>query len=171
MTLRPSPSNERATAKPVNIPTVIAAGCSDALLARCWDALAGLGVMVRDCDLAALPTLAAARQPLAIVVPRAIYAADAEELDALARDVRATLIEVDDPSGAADLEATLSLAVRASMRRREGRSSSGRYSILPGDPIPSAAPAPSAPPASLVRPMTCELELLELEEEMLTAIR
>jgi hypothetical protein len=167
MTIRPSPSNERATAKPVNIPTVIAAGCSDALLARCWDALAALGVMVRDCDLASLPTLAAARQPLAIVVPSALYAAESEELDALARDVRATLIEADERTGARDLEATLSLAVRAAMRRREGRSISGRYSILPGDPIPEMTP--SAPPASLVRPHACELE--ELEEELLTALR
>jgi len=30
-----SPSDERATARRVNIPTVLAAGCSDALLARC----------------------------------------------------------------------------------------------------------------------------------------
>ncbi|MFT3765771.1 MAG: hypothetical protein QM820_09670 [Minicystis sp.] len=166
MSMRPSIDDERATAKPVNIPTVIAAGCSDVLLARCWNALAGLAVMVRDCDLGALPTLAAARQPLAIVVPSAIYAADPEELDALARDVRATLIEADERSGARDLESTLSLVVRAALRRREDRPISGRYSILPGDPIPGLA---SCPPVSGVQPSPVGLE--DLEEELLSAVR
>jgi hypothetical protein len=172
-------TNDRSTARPVNIPTVIAAGCSDALLARCWDAIAPLGVMVRDCEPAALPTLAAARQPLVIVVPSALYASDPDELDALARDVRATLIEVDEVMGGRDLEATLSLAVRAAMRRREERAPSsrpsparsGRYSILPGDPIEVSAwsSASSAPPASALRPGSILLD--DLEQELLTALR
>src|SRR5436189_88359 len=55
--------NERATEKPVHIPTVLAVGCSDALLARCWTALAHMGVMVRDCEPALLPTLLASPMP------------------------------------------------------------------------------------------------------------
>lgn len=171
-------TNDRSTARPVNIPTVIAAGCSNALLARCWDAIAPLGVMVRDCDPDALPTLAASRQPLVIVVPSALYASDPDELDALARDVRATLIEVDEVMGGRDLEATLSLAVRAAMRRREeggapssrpSPSRSGRYSILPGDPIDASQwSASSAPPASALRPGSILLD--DLEQELLTAL-
>ncbi|APR87859.1 hypothetical protein A7982_13208 [Minicystis rosea] len=154
-------SDERATEKQVDIPTVIAAGCSDVLLARCWNALAGLAVMVRDCDLAALPTLAAARKPLAIVVARTNDASATAELTALARDVGATLIEVDHPLGAHDLESTLSLLVRAALLRREGRTASGRYSILPGDPIPSCPPFPAPAPFGIE----------DLEEEMLAMVR
>lgn len=199
--MSPSTTNDRATAKPVNIPTVIAAGCSDALLARCWDVIAPLGVMVRDCEPAALATLAASRQPLVIVVPSALYARDPEDYDALARDVRALLVHVDEAS-ARDLDVTLSLAVRTSMRRREGRmesarpcpatlgpqvspssvrapSRSGRYSILPGDPIeggewamaPVSSRSARVPEPVTTGPRAAPLGLEELEEELLSAIR
>jgi hypothetical protein len=112
-------------------------GCSEALLARCWDALSGLGVMVRDCEPALAATLAAARQPLAILVSTEVYAADPEELQALARDVRATLLPVDEAANESDLALALVSTVRAASRRRGGRSSSGRYSLLPSEPVSS----------------------------------
>jgi len=169
MSQRPLESDERATARPVHLPTVLAVGCSDALLARCWDAIGPLGVMVRDCGVRGLATLAATRQPLAIVIPRALYARDADELEALARDVRATLVRVDEHADDRELEATLSLAVRASMRRREGRASSGRYSILPGDPLDGPRAMRSEPPMSGTRPAVLTLD--RVEEELLAALR
>jgi hypothetical protein len=169
MTQRPSESDERATARPVHLPTVLAVGCSNALLARCWDAIAPLGVMVRDCDVRGLPTLVATRQPLAIVMPRALYVTDPEEFEALARDVRASLIQVDERADDRELEATLSLAVRATMRRRDGRPGSGRYSILPGDPLDGPRSARSEPPTSGTRPAVLTLD--RMEEELLAALR
>lgn len=172
MSTRPTPSDERATARPVYIPTVIAAGCSDALLARCWDVLAPLGVMVRDCDAASLPTLAASRQPLVIVVPDALYRADADELEALARDVQAALIRVDERLDTRDFEMTLGLTVRASRQRREPRKTTGRYSILPGDPVPDLPAISSRPPVSGVHNIHADFaELADLEDELLSLAR
>ena len=159
----PSDRNDRATSKPVHIPTVLAVGCSDALLARCWDCLAGLGVMVRDCEPAGAATLAATRHPLVIVVARAVYALDADELDALARDVRAAILPVDEEMGERELFAALLSTVRAAMRRREGRKSSGRYSILPGElvALPVAVTPSEPPPTSAVRVAPLVLDPLE----------
>src|ERR1700753_3407939 len=98
---------DRATSKPVHIPTVLVVACSDALLARCWDCLAEVGVMVRDCDPARVATLAAARRPLALVLARAFYENDPDELEALARDVRAELLVVDEDVSERELEASL----------------------------------------------------------------
>jgi hypothetical protein len=168
---QPSDPHERATAKPVHIPTVLAVGCSDALLARCWEALSGLGVMVRDCEPALAATLAAARQPLAIVVSTEVYALDAGELDALARDVRATLLCVDEGAGGRELAEALAGAVRAASRRRGERSSSGRYSLLPGELLAAADSfaLSEPPPTSHVRASSPLLD--DLEDELLAVLR
>ncbi len=167
----PSDRNERATSKPVHIPTVLAVGCSDALLARCWDCLAGMGVMVRDCEPALAATLAAARHPLVIVVTRRVHAQDPDELAALARDVRAILLTVDEDAGGRELDAALVGAIRASTRRREGRTSSGRYSILPGElmALPAVAAPSEPPPTSAVRATGLVLE--HLDDELRAAHR
>jgi len=169
MSQPPLQSDERATARPVHLPTVLVVGCSSALLARCWDAVAPLGVMIRDCEARELATLVATRQPLAIVVQSALYALDPGELEALARDVRATLVKVDEQAGDRELEATLSLAVRATMRRRDGRTSSGRYSLLPSDPGEGVgAERSDPPPTSGTRPV---FTLDQLEDELRAALR
>jgi hypothetical protein len=163
--------NERATTKPVHIPTVLAVGCSDALLARCWDCLAGMGVMVRDCEPARAATLAAARQPLVIVVARRVHALDPDDFAALARDVRATLLPVDEDAAGRELGAALIGAIRSSARRRSGRTSSGRYSILPGELVALPSPvAPSEPPpTSAVRPSPLVLD--PLPDDLVAALR
>jgi len=168
---QPSDRNERATSKPIHIPTVLAVGCSDALLARCWDALSSLGVMVRDCEPALAATLAAARQPLAIVVSTEVYDADPEELEALARDVRATLLRIDEGASGRELSETLVGAVRAASRRRSVRPSSGRYSILPGELVAAAGKLSLSepPPTSEVRATSLLLD--DLESELHAALR
>jgi hypothetical protein len=180
MSRGPANQHERATEKPVHIPTVLAVGCSDAMLARCWDALVGLGVMVRDCEPALAATLVASRKPLAIVMPSHVHALDPEEFDALARDVRATIVKIDDDATTEEISAVVGVALRAALRRREARRPasgafhsnppSGRYSILPGELSASSfAPAStSAPPTSDVGP---SLVLDALEEELLAVLR
>lgn len=181
MTYRPIDTNERTTEKPVHIPTVLAVGCSDALLARCWTALAPLGVMVRDCEPALLATLVASRMPLAIVMPEPFYQRDPAELDALARDVSAMLVKVDIDATVGEIEAVVGIAIRSTMRRRTWRPSTPRASMLPGECFatafgPSFAPPPrlpydaaSEPPISGVRGGYLELEALE--EELLATLR
>jgi hypothetical protein len=168
--------NERATEKPVHIPTVLAVGCSDALLARCWSALAHMGVMVRDCDLALLPTLVASRMPLAIVMPEQVYARDPVELDALARDVRAMLVKVHAEATVGEIEAVVGVAIRSTTRRRESQHSAPRTSMLPGECFATSFGTSftpphraSEPPVSGVRGGNPELEALE--EELLAALR
>jgi hypothetical protein len=168
--------NERATEKPVHIPTVLAVGCSDALLARCWTALAHMGVMVRDCEPALLPTLVTSRMPLAIVIPEHVHARDPVELDALARDVRAMLVKVHADATVGELEAVVGVAIRSTLRRRESQSRVPRSSMLPGEcfatsfgPSFSLVPDASEPPVSGVRGGNPELEALE--EELLAALR
>jgi len=181
MTYRPIDVHDRATEKPVHIPTVLAVGCSDALLARCWTALAPLGVMVRDCEPALLATLVASRMPLAIVMPEHVYyAGDPAELDALARDVSAMLVKVDVNATVGELEAVVGLAIRSTVRRRSLRPSTPRASMLPGECFATAfgasfAPPPrlpyeaSEPPISGVRGGNLELD--SLEEELLATLR
>ena len=173
MRQRPFDANDRATEKPVHIPTVLAVGCSDALLARCWSALAHLGVMVRDCEPALLPTLVASRMPLAIVMPEHVYARDPVELDALARDVRAMLVKVHAEATVGEIEAVVGVAIRSTTRRRESQHAP-RSSMLPGECFATSfgtsflpPPAPTLPPVSGVR----NLELEALEEELLAALR
>jgi hypothetical protein len=168
----PFNENERATSKPVRIPTVLAIGCSDVLLSRCWDALAGMGVMVRDCDPDRAATLVASRQPLVMVVPSEVFASDPDEFNALARDVRASLLKVDEDVSPRELDAMLSVAISATLRRREGRSSSERCSILPGERVEAPFGARSEPPpTSAVRPALVLDELDEFGDELLTALR
>jgi hypothetical protein len=161
----PANRDDRATEKHVHIPTVLAVGCSDVLLARCWDCLAGLGVMVRDCDPARAATLAAARRPLLIVVARDVNDLDAVELEALARDVHAALLPVDEDLDDSALAAALVTAVRRSPRRAENRRSSGRYSILPGElvALPSPVSSSEPPPTSAVRPAALHLDTGEID--------
>jgi hypothetical protein len=167
--------NERATEKPVHIPTVLAVGCSDALLARCWAALAHMGVMVRDCDLTLLPTLVASRMPLAIVMPEQVYARDPVELDALARDVRAMLVKVHAEATVGEIEAVVGVAIRSTTRRRESMRAP-RASMLPGECFASSFGTSFAPPSSSSEPPVSgvrggNLELEALEEELLAALR
>lgn len=176
MTYRPIDVNERATEKPVHIPTVLAVGCSDALLARCWTALAHMGVMVRDCEPALLATLVASRLPLAIVMPEHVHARDPVELDALARDGRTMLVRVNSDATVGEIEAVVGMAIRSTIRRREARPSAPRGSMLPGECFatafgPSFTPSRGAsePPVSGVRGGNPELEALE--EELLAALR
>ena len=168
--------NERATEKPVHIPTVLAVGCSDALLARCWAALAPMGVMVRDCEPALLPTLVAARLPLAIVMPDYVYARDPVELDALARDVRAMLVKVHPEATVGELVAVVGVAIRSTTRRRESLLPPPRTSMLPGEcfatsfgPSFPGASGMSEPPPSGVRGGDAEVEALE--DELLAMLR
>jgi hypothetical protein len=149
----PSDQNERTTAKPVHIPTVLAVGCSDALLSRCWDCLSGMSLMVRDCEPPRAATLAAARRPLVIVVASQVYALDADELEALARDVQATLVPLAEDADETELRATLTAAVREARRRPERRTSSGRYSILPGELYAAPLARTEPPPTSAPRPL------------------
>jgi hypothetical protein len=118
------------------------------LFARCLSAAVRSGVLVHRCEVAAAATFAAERRPVAIVLSNAVYALDPDEFDALARDVRATLLKVDEEVSERELEAMFAAALRERDRRQDD---GGRYAIIRQMPAEEALPRPSQPPPS-VRP-------------------
>ncbi len=110
-----------ATMAAMRAPLVLAIACPPDLVSRCREALEGLGVGLREGSIVEAPTVVADRRPLAIVMLEDLYAFDPEELDALARDVQASLVRVEEDVSAAILELFLTGAIEAAAARRGER--------------------------------------------------
>lgn len=113
------PTGDHTTLTAVAAPTVIAIGCPPELNARCGRALRSTGVRLEDCEVSNAVTMVAERQPLVIVLVEDLYAFDPEEFDALARDVRASLLRVEEDIVEAKLELLLCAAIDATIERRK----------------------------------------------------
>jgi hypothetical protein len=113
------PPGDQKTLTAVPVPTVITIGCSPDLNDRVARALASTGVAFKDCEISNAATLVAARLPLVIVLVEDLYAFDPDEFDALARDVRASLLRVDEDITEATLELLLHAAIEATVARRK----------------------------------------------------
>ncbi|MCC6551547.1 MAG: hypothetical protein IT372_00820, partial [Polyangiaceae bacterium] len=132
------------TSTPIHVPCVLVV--MDAvwpeLFARCLVAATRSGVLVHRCELQAAATFAAEKRPVAIVLSNAVYSLDPVEIDALARDVHATLLKVDEEVTERELEAMFSGALRERERREDG----GRYAIIrqtqSETPMPRSTQAP-----------------------------
>ena len=135
------PNGDHTTLTAVVAPTVITIGCTLDLNRRCARALASTGVTLKDCEVSNAATTVAARQPLVIVLVEDVYAFDPEEFDALARDVRASLLRVEDDIAEAKLELLLGAAIDATLERR-----------LQGGAAVAQRPAPAAPRGETPRP-------------------
>ncbi|WP_433926095.1 hypothetical protein AB3662_24525 [Sorangium cellulosum] len=114
-----------------------------ALFSLCLTVAPGCGVLLHRCDAATAATIAAERRPLAIILSNGVYATDPAEFEALARDVRSTLVRLDEEVCERELEAMLKGALRDTRemsaqrerdagRRDEGRrdEGSGRYTLI-----------------------------------------
>ncbi|XXY50669.1 hypothetical protein WME91_05945 [Sorangium sp. So ce269] len=107
-----------------------------ALFSLCLTVAPGCGVLLHRCDAATAATIAAERRPLAIIMSNSVYAMDPAEFDALARDVRSTLVRLDEEVSERELEAMLNGALRdtreMSAQRDAGRrdEGSGRYTLI-----------------------------------------
>lgn len=89
--------------------TVVVVGGPEALVdATKHAALTATAARVVACDMKSAATRIAEARPFAIVVSESLYAFDAEEFDALARDVNARVVAID-PEGlsAAELRTRL----------------------------------------------------------------
>jgi hypothetical protein len=118
------------TSPVVTMPSVLAVHCSADLLRRCVDAAALAGMTARECDLRSMGRQAAQRRPTAIVVPSYLHEFDPTEFDALAREVGAALLIVDEEIGQTELD---DLIVGVGLRRpRSPRAAQGRYSVVGG---------------------------------------
>jgi len=125
------PIGDHTTKTAVTTPTVLAIGCPPSLVSRCAAALSSTGALMRSCDMAGAATDVAQRRPLAIVIPQDVYAFDPAELDALARDVGASLLRVEPDITAAMLELLLGAAIDTALARRRKQ---GAVIVGPGDP-------------------------------------
>jgi hypothetical protein len=112
------PTGDHTTLTAVPVPTVITIGCSPDFNGRCARALTSTGLSFKDCEMANAATLVAARQPLVIVLVEDLYLFDPDEFDALARDVRASILRVEEDIAEAKLEFLLHAAIDATMDRR-----------------------------------------------------
>lgn len=108
----------QTTLTAVTAPTVLTIGCAPELQVLCARVLSSQKVLLKHCELAQAPTLAAAKRPLCIVIPEDLYEFDPQEFDALARDVGASLLRVEDGIPEEMLEMLLGAAVDAAMGRR-----------------------------------------------------
>lgn len=113
------PNGDHTTLTAVIAPTVITIGCAPDLNQRCARALASTGVTFKDCEMSRAATMIATLQPLVIVLVEDLYAFDPEEFDALARDVRASLLRVEEDIAEAKLELLLGAAIDATLERRK----------------------------------------------------
>jgi hypothetical protein len=93
--------------------TVLLVGGSDRLAVWCDDAAAAAsGAMIERCDMKTAATAATQIRPFAIVIPEDLYEFDTTELDALARDVQASLVVVSESIEREELMALLLEASR-----------------------------------------------------------
>jgi hypothetical protein len=110
--------------------SVLAIHCSAELLRRCAEAAARAGISARECELATMGREATRRRPLAMIVPSYLHEFDPTEFDALARDIGAELLVVDEAVGQAELDELIVGAARS--RARSSRAAEGRYSVVGG---------------------------------------
>jgi len=115
------------------------------LFARCLGAAVRSGMLVHRCEVAAAATWAAERRPVLIVLSEAVFALDPEEFEALARDVRASLLKVDEDITERELEAMFSAALRD--RDRDRRDDGRSYALIRQIPAEEPLPRASQPPA------------------------
>src|ERR1700733_14853993 len=94
------------------LPSLLLVGCSPLLVERCRVAAERAGLSVRLTSRADVVDEAERRAPLALVVPDSLYAPESFVFDALAVDVKSTIIAVDDGDfPQEDLDALLSTAI------------------------------------------------------------
>jgi hypothetical protein len=137
---------DQTTQPALAAPTVLAIGCPPELSARCAAALEGIGAALKACDIASAATVAAQRQPLAIVLVDDLYAFDPEEFDALARDVRASLVKVPEDIAVEPLRELFAAAIIAAIERRE------RAPRPPARVVPPPAPSSRQNAATVPNP-------------------
>lgn len=125
-------SDGRTTSEQLYIPTLLVVGGCEALVVRCYHAARTTGLAIRYCRLEEAAVSVPRRHPLAIVVPNGVFDTAAQELVALARDVRSILLRVDPEVSVRELEAMMAGAIADGLSQRERRGGAGRYSITDG---------------------------------------
>lgn len=89
--------NEVPTLRQFQIPVVLVIGGSESLLSAVSDIAVSAQVLVSECSVDSATDTAAQMRPLVMIMEEDVYAEDATNLEALARDVRAKIMRVGNP--------------------------------------------------------------------------
>ena len=146
-------SDGRSTSQQLYIPTLLVIDGWEDLVDRCLDAADASGLSLKTCSIREASEAIPRRHPLAIVVPHGTFEPFCDDLEALARDVRSTLIQVDPDVSVRELSAMFAAAIAGCSSQRERRGGAGRYSIT--ETLAEEAPfSRSTPPPSSRAPMS-----------------
>ncbi|MEJ7727622.1 MAG: hypothetical protein WKG00_00225 [Polyangiaceae bacterium] len=111
-------ADRKATANARTLPTVMAVGAGTALTGRCRIAATAAKAFFEWTDVANAATSAARCRPLVLVISEDVYAFDGNEFEALARDIRARLVRVDEDVSAHVLDPLVRNALVEAARTR-----------------------------------------------------
>jgi hypothetical protein len=127
----------------IHPPSILLVACSPSILERCRMAASVMGVHAMATQVSDARRHALLRRPFAVVAQVHQAPADLHALRALARDMGATLMEVDADVCEREIEAMLAGALDVALRRGK-RIGAGRYSII-GKGQVEVMPVPRAP--------------------------
>lgn len=125
--------SDEATKQAIAVPrSILIVSATAPLVRRCREIAPRVGVVFcHECTLATLTTMAVERKPLAILFPEHLYAFDAAEFDALARDVQASVFALASEISDHELEAGLQDALLRAELLRQPEPPSSRYAVVP----------------------------------------
>jgi hypothetical protein len=109
---------EAQTLRQLRIPVVLVVGGTEELIGAVSQAALSAQVLVAECTVDDATNTAAQMRPLVLILPEDVYQADANNFEALARDVRAEILRVDEAMDATEIESELAqLMARAEAKR------------------------------------------------------
>lgn len=85
---------EAPTLRHFKIPTILVVGGSEELIGAISEVALSMQVLVAECGAADVTDIATQMQPLLLAMSPEVYLADASNYDALARDIRALVMQV-----------------------------------------------------------------------------
>ena len=85
---------EAPTLRHFKIPTILVVGGSEELIRAVSEVALSMQVLVAECGVADVTDTATQMQPLLLAMTPEVYGSDASNFDALARDIRALVLQV-----------------------------------------------------------------------------
>ena len=109
---------EATTLRQFKIPVVLVVGGTEDLIAAVSEAALSAQVLVAECTVENATDTAAQMRPLVMIIPEDVFSSDSNNFEALARDVRAEILVVDEDAETSELQAELTkLMAKAEAKR------------------------------------------------------